>query len=261
MDIFLWPTTESCFEELLAPLQELLPGSKYVKAAVSSRVLLILGANAVNRFPIILPPNCVILQLEQLDHRSPWCSEAYLDLLKAYPVWDYSKINQAWLKKELNLTVPRLQLGYCLNWDQVGEKEKSCCDVLFYGGMNARRKAIDLALTRRGVKTIFRNNDLWGDEKMSLLRCAKIILNLHYYPSGHFEYPRVLHALHHRCFVISEESINEDEYMYLRGGYLSCAYRQIVEVILHYLKDEATRDRVALIGYQTVRKIKTSLVN
>lgn len=61
----------------------------------------------------------IIVNYEQLYDASEFMNQSYCHLLSIYPVWDYSKINIAWLKQKLNIDAQRLTLNYAPALEQL----------------------------------------------------------------------------------------------------------------------------------------------
>jgi hypothetical protein len=79
---------------------------------------IVLGCNLLPHHKGALPRNLILFNLEQIQVGSPWLSPAYLELLKRYPVWDYSYHNMKVqiLSPTVVLGTPRSSRGFLRQW-------------------------------------------------------------------------------------------------------------------------------------------------
>lgn len=263
--IIVWPTTENVFRpEIAETIAESLI-EKGHSVEISNQVdtyqkdccHIILGINAIGRAPGELPPKeSIIINMEQLYSNSMWLTDQYIDILKKYPIWDYNQSNIKWLKSNFGIEAKQMTLGYCSRLS-IPKTLPEEIDVLFYGGLNQRRLWLRDRLTH--LRSVFRGNDLWGDEKKELISRAKIVLNLHYYPVALFEYPRVIHLLNVGKFVITEKSSNDPEYQQLTPGLVRTDLSRIPSQIEFYLQNPSLRIEIAERGHLICRGISTEL--
>jgi len=87
------------------------------------------------------------------------------------------------------------------------------------------------------------SENIWGDERDNLIYRSKIVLNIHYYETKIFEIIRISHLLANRAFVISEDSNATSIYADLVGGYVECAYAEIVNKVVYYLDNPMERKK------------------
>jgi len=87
-----------------------------------------------------------------------------------------------------------LKIGYQKELARLDLSKPKDIDVLFYGSMNERRKAIldELELKGLKVKTLF---GIYGQERDHWIERSKVVLNHHYYESQIFEIVRVFYLL------------------------------------------------------------------
>ncbi len=146
-------------------------------------------------------------QLEQLSDVS-WAS--FPDRMKqtisrAFDVWDYSRENVAFLK-ERGIVSRRVPMGYHTSLEQIPQDRKKDIDVLFYGSLCERRRAVldqlstDKSLT---VRSLF---DVYGKDRDECIARSRIILNIHFYDAQILEAVRISYLLNNRIFVLSEHS-------------------------------------------------------
>ena len=249
--IFIWPTTELFLTEVGTWLADALrhQGHEVVWGLDLSGCVIAIGANASRHHWVSLPLTAIILNLEQLYEGSPWLTQEYLAVLQTYQVWDYSTSNQRFLSS-INILSKKISIGYVPSMGDMITKPKDI-DVLFYGCINDRRRALQSQLP--GV-VIFRNCNLWNDERKDLVARAKIVLNVHYYPTALFEIVRVAPILAQGGFVITEVSRDQEDYSDLQVGMVVCRYEEIADKVKYYLANDKDRESVSARGYDLIRE-------
>lgn len=282
--IFLWPTTQralmdpACWirDELLlrgydVPIESVFrPGYRYI----------VIGANGICYRPLDetcylpsltdeawedlgegqVPKNAIIVNLEQLYDGNRWTTSAYMDLLTHHPVWDYSVPNVTWLKRR-GISATLIHFGWSrsmLPLIPVLPVAKDI-DVLFYGFLNDRRLQIKTALEQQGLSVVFREYNLWDEERDRLINRSKIVLNIHGYPANIFESARVFLLLARRAFVITELSVDDSEYTWLMNGLVYTTYDTLVATVRRYLPRLEERERIADFGYHLLHQRTTSI--
>jgi len=166
-----------------------------------------------------LPDNFIAFQMEQ--SASPrWFEPPLLaKLQKARAIVDYSRRNLKFLEAK---GIPPHRLHYlpvsyianfCPHLDRTAPPRH---EVLFYGDANNLRRRAFLDELKRDYP-ILELARIFGDELYREMLAAKIIVNIHYYDGALLETTRLMECLSLGCLVISEESVDMDEYEYLRG--------------------------------------------
>ena len=135
-----------------------------------SNQVIVLGCNLIPQIGLSdIPQNLILFNLEQIQLDSPWMSQSYLNMLRSYPVWDYSCRNIFELKKLGVNNVTHCGIGYEPELTRIPQVEEDI-DVFFYGSLNERRIKILNELKNKGlnVVTLF---GAYGEErdKYSLL--------------------------------------------------------------------------------------------
>ena len=167
---------------------------------VSSSLNIVFGAhiNPSQREPY--PTGTVIFNTEQLSSNSVWITNGYKNILDKYFVWDYSQDNLNQISHQNKALV---------NFYHVDELQRIIChenkkyDLLFYGSMNDRRKAILDNISKKGISIHF-VSALYGPERDLLLGECRAVLNLHFYDSQIFQQIRAFYPLINNIPVISE---------------------------------------------------------
>ncbi len=99
----------------------------------------ILGCNLIPSADFYrLPEISIMYNLEQILLGSPWITENYLNLLRSYEVWDYSKKNISELNKLGVANVKYCRIGYVPELTRINPASFDI-DFLWYGSLNERR--------------------------------------------------------------------------------------------------------------------------
>lgn len=160
----------------------------------------------------------------------------------ALEVWDYSRYHIRHIDYPDQLARDRSQIKYVpFGWfdTPASLQPNRNIDVLFFGEMNDKRKALLDSLADMGVKVT-----VTGAQRSNLnpyLLRAKLLLNIHYY-WGELETCRVMLGVSFGAVVVSEPSINEDdaaEYAHLVS--FASNTSEIGTIIQQYLADDDAR--------------------
>ncbi len=175
-----------------------------------------LGAEAA------LSPEAILFNAEQVPAGAlteGW--QRYLVRLSSHVVWDYSAVNLARLKALGCPRVVHCRVGYYPGLALPAATGREPVDVLFVGSLNERREVMLRRLHDRGlyVKHLF---GVYGVMRDQYVQHAKIILNLHYYPSPIWEVFRCQPLLASGKCVVSEDGGVDDELESLMRA--TCAY-------------------------------------
>lgn len=199
-----------------------------------------------------LPADTILYNFEQLLPGYYWFQPAYLDLLRRFQVWDYASPNVRWLRDSGTApTAEHVPPGYVPQWTRVPRAVEDV-DVLFYGLISPRRRAVLEALQARGIKLQVLQG-VFGEARDLWIARAKLVLNLRLEDSGHFESLRVNYLLANRKAVVTEVPAADDWDADLLGGVRSAPYAELVEACLSLLADDAARDALAEAGFGRIR--------
>ena len=207
---------------------------------------IVLGAHLLEGTP---PVNSIIYNLEQIQESSPWMSDQYLELLKAYPVWDYSERNREALAAFGIKNVQLCKVGYVSQLScipMLPESERDI-DVLFYGSINERRQKVLQDLVDQGVSLVHHTR-CYGPRRDRLIARARIVVNLHYYSAKIMEVVRLSYLLANGAFVVSERGEDRLVERDFEDGMAFCDYEDLVKTCLHYLKNGQQRSEIAARG-------------
>lgn len=184
---------------------------------VNDALNIVIGAHLLpaDTFP---PQGSVIFNTEQLGNQDAWFKTShYLEILKRYTVWDYSRHNLGNIPHENYAIIP---FFFCQRL-QLIERQPRNRDLVFYGSINERRKTILNQLNWMGERkdVIF---GLYGPERDARIAGARAVLNIHHYDTQIFQQVRCFYALINGIPVITEDYPDESA---------PAAYREALFVI------------------------------
>ncbi len=188
-----------------------------------------------------IPADSVIYNFEQIFERSPWVGPVYRDLLARHTVWDYSQRNLAAIAAiAKHSRLHHVMLGYMPQLSRIPTASDQDIDVLFYGVMTDRRRAILRNLTDSGLRLRIETR-VYGAARDELISRAKIVLNLHAYPTAIFEIVRVSYLLANGKAVVGEcgpsTEIDDD----IRDAIVARRNSELGDAIQSLLRDENLR--------------------
>ena len=215
---------------------------------IPNRQHIILGSNLLPFYPTKISSRSILYNLEQITPDSPWLQSAFLDILRQYPVWDYSQSNIKQLTRLGITSVQHLPIGYMSQLTRICPVDEDI-DVLLYSSLNERRWHIIKSLKAHGVKAeaVF---GLYGKERDQLIARSKIVLNIHFYEAKVFEVVRVSYLLANQRVVISERGCNPVEEAAFSTGVVFADYDNLVNTCLDLLSSLEDRNRIAEEGFK-----------
>ena len=204
-----------------------------------------------------IPSSTIILNTEQVYGETDW-NKPIFAWAKHFQIWDYSPKN---IEKLNQLGIDRiklLKLGFqkeLARLDLSGPKE---IDVLFYGSVNERRKAILDGLEARGlkVKALF---GVYGKDRDEWIERSKIVLNHHYYESQIFEIVRVFYLLTNSVAVVGEVNPTTSIDSIYQDGIYATQYEDLISNCVELVSHQALRDQVQLKALQTISQYPQAL--
>jgi glycosyltransferase involved in cell wall biosynthesis len=235
------------FREVMEVLQEALVTLGHAARIQTNRIDLdalpiIFGAHHIDPATADrLPPQSIIYNLEQLAPGYPWFSEAYLEILARFRVWDYSVANLNYLSREgRSINAAHVPFGYSPCLTRIAPVEKEDVDVLFFGVHTERRLRVLKALGERGLKVVALKN-VWGKERDAWIARAKVVLNIHQTDIGQFESVRVIFLLANGKAVVSEVASTEQIDEPLFDTFSAVPYQGLVDACMALVSDGEAR--------------------
>ena len=217
----------------------------------SDRTNIVLGYHLLpDAEPIRRHPS-IIYQLEHLpNQQQEWVKldETRSQILaSAEAIWDFSPDNIAYLDAHGIGGVRHVPFGFHSDMERVKDSAPEI-DVLFYGAISKRRKAVlDRLSERCRVKTLF---GVYGARRDELIGKSQVVLNFHFGPTTIQEQPRIVYLLNNRRFVLAEKSSDDT----FGEALVSVAYDEIADSCLHYLAAPELRAHMAELGYEALRR-------
>ena len=182
-----------------------------------------------------LPPGekRIVYQLEQ-SVSSRWFSNKYFEILEnSLGVLDYSLENIEYLASK-GIAYPHvtyLPIGAINDYGKNVLPSGRGTEVIFYGDSLSsprRQKMLEALREHFSVDVV---NNLFGDEMISRLKSARLVINLHYYENALLEMPRIQECLSLGIPVVSETSQDIEEYPELDGAVTFFAEGSVQEMI------------------------------
>ena len=215
-------------------------------------VSIVLGANLLHAVPVPQGKRLILFNLEQITPGSPWLTDAYLALLRRYPVWDYSEGNITELAR-MGIKAEYCGIGYVPELSRIAPVPEDI-DVLFVGSVNDRRLTVLKQLASQGVNVEARFN-VYGAERDMFLARSKIMLNVHFYESRLFEIVRVSYLLaNHKC-VVSETGADRAIEQQFEPGIAFAPYDKLAETCMRLLQNPAARRETAEAGFARIKSM------
>lgn len=191
-----------------------------------------------------LPTSTILYNFEQLLPGYYWFQPGYLDLLRKFQVWDYAAPNVRWLHASGTApTALHVPPGYVQQWTRVQPEEEDV-DVLFYGLISPRRRALLEKLQARGINLKVLQG-VFGEERDRWIARAKLVLNLRLEDAGHFESLRVNYLMANRKVVVTEAPAQGDWHDDLLAGVRSVPYSELADACAALLTNDIARRALA----------------
>jgi len=150
---------------------------------------------------------CVFFNLEQLGEGGASVSNDYMNLLRSSPVIDYDERNlAAYGIQPGDIPVVSFQYAPYLANEQFLPLQDRPIDLLFFGSINDRRKALFDRIESCGWNVSMFDHPLYAEERDQFIGQSKAVFNCHFYETSRFEQARAFHTLSLGTPVISERT-------------------------------------------------------
>lgn len=170
------------------------------EAPFTTKCPLVLGGNTAPN--AAYPGGSIHYNLEQTT--APWFTPAYINLLKSYPILDYSYQNMEKMYSKFGIVAAFCGIGYHRILQSHTPETKKDIDILLLGSMCQRRHNTLTELRRFcKVETPFPS---YGEDRAQYIARSKIVINIHYYSAKVLEMARISYLLANQACVVSEES-------------------------------------------------------
>lgn len=209
-------------------------------------VTIVLGCNLLASVPVPPGKRLVLFNLEQITPNSPWLNDAYLALLRRYPVWDFSEGNIAELAR-MGIRAQHCGIGYMPELTRIAPAAEDI-DVLFVGSVNERRAVVLRQIMAQGAKVEIGFN-VYGAPRDALIARSKIMLNVHFYDARLFEIVRVSYLLANRKCVVSETGSDAPFEKRFDPGVAFAPYDRLAGTCMLLLQNPIARRELAEAGF------------
>src|ERR1043165_4218636 len=248
----------ACFQEVAETIRHGLRELGYV-SEISDKVNqgtrhIVLGANLLPFYPVPLPADSILYNLEQLGGNNFWGSPAFFSLMRRFAVWEYSAANVPILAQRGIQVQAIIPISYFAGLSRIDRSSQpKDIDVLFVGSMNERRNHIISLMRSSGLNTVTLFNKYGADRDAYLAR-AKLMLNVHFYPAKILEEVRLSYYLANRLPVLSEHSSNKDVDAEWGRGVFFADYEHLSRDALQLCKSEDQRAQLAEEAFRFMSK-------
>lgn len=157
----------------------------------------------------LIPPNRIVLQLEQYPNEKYFGDTNIKMLLNSVTIFDYSVANCENMNLTYNRRIDHMPVSpYVLEIDTKNSIKEN--DFIFYGKMNTKREELLEILSKHYKIDVVDN--LIGEKLHERIRRSKYCINIHYYDSALFEAVRYVECLNLGTPMISEVSVDMNNY-------------------------------------------------
>jgi hypothetical protein len=250
-------THSECFREVAETINDGLIqlgfASSVTKEIVPGTRHIVFGANLLTQYPIALPADSILYNLEQVKDNELWVDPQFLSILRSYTIWDYSPKNVEELKKFDVRVSAVLPVGFYEGLTRISHSATKAVDVVFVGSMNDRRRAVLIAMQDAGLRVGWLFNS-YGAERDAGMSQAKVLLNMHYHKAKILEEVRISYYLANKFAVLSEHSSDPELDAEWAQGVVFAAYEDLVPKALELCSDDTKRNKIAAEGFEFIRR-------
>lgn len=201
-----------------------------------------------------VPDSTVIVNSEQIyaEDRFGW-NDRIFSWVRRFETWDYSPENIAAFAKLGIDNVKLLRIGHQPQLTRIIKSAEPDIDVLFYGSMTDRRKAIFTQLQAAGLEivTLF---GVYAQERDEYVSRSKIVLNLHNHAAEIFEVVRVHYLLSNAVAVVSEVNPTTAIPGFFRDAVAGVPYESVVDECVRLVNNSGERTALQERGYGAISR-------
>ena len=201
-----------------------------------------------------LPANSIIYNFDQVGGTVQLLTPPFLTVIARHRVWDYSSRNMERLKPFIGhdrcQVVP---ICYSPALTRIARAPAQDIDVLFYGALNERRRALLVAFEGTGLdmRALF---GVYGAERDAFIARSKVILNLHAQPTKVFEAVRISYLLANRKAVVTEIDPGTEVDPDFREAVAGVPYDRLVAECCRLVADADARQELEDRGYEIFQR-------
>ncbi|MEI9987813.1 MAG: hypothetical protein WDN69_34635 [Aliidongia sp.] len=202
-----------------------------------------------------LPPDTILYNFEQAGGALNFLTAAFRAGLARYRIWDYSQRNmdrlQDLIGHERRQVVP---VGYVPALSRIPRAAVQDIDVLFYGALNERRRAILTGLQQQSGLRLHAVQGVYGAERDALIARAKLVLNIHAHDSKVLEVVRISYLLANRKAVVAEMDETTEIEPDLRDAIAGAPADGLAALCRELIEDAERRHALEDRGYDIFRR-------
>lgn len=178
--------------------------------------------------------DCIFVNLEQLGEGGAPLAQSYHRLLSSSAVIDYDARNVPSYTQQVE-DVPVVPLWFAPYLQSAAPQAlaERPIDLLFFGSMNERRRALLDRIQAQGVSVSQFDSPLYGPERDDFILQSKAVFNAHFYETSRFEQARVSHCLSlgtpvisERCHLTGPDAAFENSVMWVDDTQLDAFFAQ-----------------------------------
>jgi hypothetical protein len=220
------------------------------KRWLQDRRTVLLTPHSIPLLGVMPPPGTILYNLEPVlkNNNMEFFNPTTIAILRKYPVLDYSRVNIERLSKLGVVPPPRwLPIGYAPELTRIPPAAEEDIDVLFYGSVSDRRRAVLDALRDRGLHVEVLSG-VYGGARDAFIARSKVVLNVHSGAANMdiFETVRVSYLLANRKAVVSERGDGHEDFL---GAVAFADYDELADRCTSLARDHEGRAELAQRGF------------
>lgn len=201
-----------------------------------------------------IPASTIMVNSEQIydEDRFAW-NETIFTWARNFETWDYSPKNIAAFERFGLPGVKLLEIGHQPQLTRIPKAPEPDIDVLFYGSITDRRKAIFDQIEARGLKLV-NLFGVYGAQRDEYIARSKVVLNLHNHASEIFEIVRVHYLLSNKVAVVSEVNSSTSIPEIYTDAISGVPYEHLADECQRLVADTSARMALQERGYEVISR-------